>query len=142
MLENALFGETLQTMQKALDVRMMRQNMIASNIANSETPGYRALDIDFEATMKNFSSKLDVELNGESGPGGINSLINSSNIEESDIVYKTDDGVDVGQNSNTVSMEKEMGKLQENKVMFEVLAQLMAKKFRGLNDVISGGGQR
>jgi len=42
--------------QNALNVRAFRQQLIASNIANADTPGYKARDIDFAAALRDVTS--------------------------------------------------------------------------------------
>ena len=48
--------ELFRFSQNALNVHAYRQQLIASNIANADTPGYRARDIDFAAVLKNVES--------------------------------------------------------------------------------------
>jgi len=50
--------------QQALRVRDQRQQVLASNIANADTPNYKARDIDFKAT-------LQAALGGSGAPGGV-----------------------------------------------------------------------
>jgi len=52
-LEDKLFG----VHGKALELRSQRLNLLASNIANASTPGYKARDIDFEAALKEATDK-------------------------------------------------------------------------------------
>ncbi|MET0370787.1 MAG: flagellar basal body rod protein FlgB [Sphingobium sp.] len=52
-MEDALFG----IHGKALALRSQRLSLLASNIANASTPGYKARDIDFEAALKEATSK-------------------------------------------------------------------------------------
>jgi flagellar basal-body rod protein FlgB len=51
--------------QTALSVRAHRQQLIASNIANADTPNYKARDIDFAATLKN---KMKATQSAEAAP--------------------------------------------------------------------------
>ncbi|AIT80662.1 MULTISPECIES: flagellar basal body rod protein FlgB [Novosphingobium] len=46
---------------KALELRSERMGVIASNIANAGTPGYKARDIDFAAALKSASNGADIE---------------------------------------------------------------------------------
>jgi len=46
-----LFDATLSTLERALDVRMTRQAVLAGNLANLDTPGFVPLDVDFSAAM-------------------------------------------------------------------------------------------
>ncbi len=52
-MSDALFG----VHGKALELRSQRLNLLASNIANASTPGYKARDIDFEAALKDATDK-------------------------------------------------------------------------------------
>lgn len=45
-------GKELGFQQQALALRQQRQELLASNIANADTPGYKARDIDFAATLR------------------------------------------------------------------------------------------
>ncbi len=47
-----LFDTTLGTLERALDARLLRHNVLAGNLANSDTPGYVPRDIDFAAAMR------------------------------------------------------------------------------------------
>jgi len=46
-----LFDSTLTRRKRSLDVRLARHGALAGNVANSDTPGYRARDVDFKAAM-------------------------------------------------------------------------------------------
>jgi flagellar basal-body rod protein FlgB len=46
-----LFDATLTRLERSLDVRLARHNMLASNLANVDTPGFKPRDVDFTAAM-------------------------------------------------------------------------------------------
>src|SRR5688572_7550516 len=46
-----LFDTTLARLERSLDVRLARHNVLSSNVANVDTPGYTAKDVDFKAAM-------------------------------------------------------------------------------------------
>ena len=48
----SLFDPTLKTLERALDARLLRHNVLAGNLANANTPGFIPRDIDFEAAMR------------------------------------------------------------------------------------------
>ncbi len=53
MIQNAsVFNHTFRALEKAIDISQKRQGVIASNISNLDTPGYKAREIDFQATLK------------------------------------------------------------------------------------------
>ncbi len=48
-----VFDRTLEALSKSLDLRSQQQTLITSNIANADTPGYEAKEIDFEGSLAN-----------------------------------------------------------------------------------------
>ena len=135
-----IFGPSFQIIERALDVRMMRQNIGAANIANCETPGYVAVDLDFKATMKNIAEKIHAADNAAKNIDEFRAFIGDPNIiTESDLVLRADDSTIVGNDGNTVSMEREVVKSQENKLMYSVVTQLIGLRLKGLKAAISGG---
>ena len=49
---NTLFDRQIQFHQTALNLQAHRQQLIASNIANADTPNYKAKDVDFRAALQ------------------------------------------------------------------------------------------
>jgi flagellar basal-body rod protein FlgB len=136
MIDN-LFSGSLTSMEAALDVRALRHKLLASNIANAETPGYRALDVDFEATMREL---LEHPLEGRPGLAGDQMRPSRSLAEALHIVG--DDASSIGNAQNTVDLEQQMAHLEENAMMFQLATRLVARRFQGLARVIEEGGRR
>lgn len=65
-LEDALFG----VHGKALQLRSQRLELLASNIANASTPGYKARDIDFEAALRDATDKGESVAQAKNGAMG------------------------------------------------------------------------
>lgn len=128
-----LFGGTINLLDRALDLRSIRQNLISSNIANQETPGYKAVDIDFKAAL----SKAE----GESIPmiksdeRHIEGLPGASSTE----VAVQNTGIDDGYDKNSVNIEMEMAKMAENTMMYNAAADILARKFKGLEYAVREG---
>lgn len=118
--------KTLKSLATALQFREMRNELTASNIANANTPDYKAKKLDFEEAL---ARALDVdgqmtmnttdEKHFNVGNGGFN------NLEPE--IYDNPNGV-VSENGNTVDVEDEMAKMAENKLMYDALVQLINKK--------------
>lgn len=118
--------KTLQALTTALGFREMRQELISSNVANANTPGFKAKKMDFEEAL---ARALDVDgqmqmgvtdgRHHNVGNGGFN------NLEPE--IYDDPNGV-VSENGNTVDVEAEMAKMAENKIMYDALVQLINKK--------------
>lgn len=135
---NKLFAGTFVLLERALDIRGERHRAILANVANQETPGYKAVSVDFKEAMRAFSdptSSLSLE---KTAPGHMtmnitgNPLISPSAVSRSNQSTRLD--------GNSVKPEKEMANLAENTLMYNATVQLMAGRFRGIKNVIRGGG--
>jgi len=103
-------------LQKIMDLCAYRQKILASNIANADTPNYKAKDIDFQEELKKASE----------------TEINSYRIIEAPTTMPNRDG-------NTVNIEIEMAKLTETLLMYNSATQLLSTRLRMLKDAIKGG---
>ncbi len=107
-----LFDASISQLQKAMDLRIDNQRVIASNLANVDTPGYKAQHMDFEASMTR----------------ALNDIENPALIEESADPALTLDG-------NNVDMDRELADMSKNKTMYSLTAQILSAKFRQLGTV-------
>ncbi len=137
---NKLFGGTMPTLEKSLDLSELRQKLISSNIANEETPHYKARDIDFEGELQ---KNLQGSGSAGSAGGGTLPMITTSPMHlstggggkmstEAIISIKDGEGLD----GNTVNLEHEMVKMAENSVRHQTALAIISKKFQGLKSAI------
>ena len=102
-------------LEKALNVRAAYHKVLAGNITNVETPGYREKEIDFKTELnRSISGSTDVE------------------IKENVNATGSMDG-------NSVNMEDQIMKLNENTMMYNTCVQLINKRFSMLRFVINEG---
>ena len=125
---------TLKALATSLNMRQMRQELIASNVANAETPGYKAKRIDFEAALaraldidKQQSLLSNDEKHFNVGGGGFD------NLEPT--IYNDANGI-LSEDGNTVDRDAEMSKMAENKILYDASVQLLNKKLGLLKYVI------
>jgi flagellar basal-body rod protein FlgB len=128
-------NKTLQAIAAGIKFREMRQEIISSNVANADTPGYKAKRIEFEKAL---ARALDVdgqmgmtvedEKHFDVGNGGFENL-QPELIEDPNGI--------VSEDGNTVDREKEMARMAENKVMYDALVQLMNKKLGMMKYIIN-----
>jgi flagellar basal-body rod protein FlgB len=140
-----LYGQTSQVLEKSLEVRMMRQKLLASNIANAETPGYRAKEIDFKATMENLMGQavaqqeeqpvLELERPSE-WHFDQDALDREASRKNEGIVFAAGDNHSVGNDSNNVSLELEMGRMQMNTALFGAASRLLGKRLAGVREIL------
>jgi len=122
----SISDKTIDALATALNFRQMRQEIIASNIANSETPGYKTKRIDFEdalARALNVDGANSLKTNSarhfDVGGGSISDIAPE--------VYEDPNG-EVTENGNTVDRDKEMALMAENKILYDAAIQLLNKK--------------
>ena len=131
-----LFGRTILLMSKVLDLRSARHEVLATNIANADTPGYGGFDFVFEDELKKTvqSSKAQglARTDPKHFPQGSSLVSVAGSVELTDTTFTGGDG-------NSVNMEKEMVKLAENSLLYEATVQMLTRKFQNLKDVIREG---
>ncbi|MFQ5588258.1 MAG: flagellar basal body rod protein FlgB [Nitrospiria bacterium] len=123
-------------LEKALDIRSSRHTVITSNISNQDTPGYKSKEIDFKKAMADAGKTAPVVKMAKTDAGHL-STGPSSGIQP-EVTLSASTG-SKRLDGNTVNPEKEMARLAENTFMYQATAQLIARKFSGLKNVINEG---
>jgi len=137
---DGLFNTTVELLGKNIDLRARNQNLIASNIANAETPNYVPKSLAFE-------DELQGALKGK-GRGGAPVLTNDRHLPLKSTgnrlqsvtgrIVETPANTP-GKDGNAVEFENEMGRMMENQVMYNASVQILAKKFEGLKTALREG---
>lgn len=135
---NGLFDRTITLLGNALDLRASRQKVLASNIANQETPGYRARDINFEAELSKREGGAQAGVILASTDSRHIGPVSSGSAEPQVEERATDLA---GFDGNSVGIEGEMVKLSENALMYTVAAKMLRSKFSMLMTAIKEGGR-
>jgi flagellar basal-body rod protein FlgB len=116
-----LFDGTMEGLSRALTLRQRQHEVLASNLANIETPGYRARDLDFGAALKEAFAATD----------GGEAVAPPARIVEDTAVPPRADG-------NTVDIDLQMVKLSANAGAYTTLARLLKDEFNDLRMAIEG----
>jgi flagellar basal-body rod protein FlgB len=109
-----MFDPITSRMEQYLDLLSTRQSLVASNVANIDTPGYRTRDIDFQF-------ELESQLAGNSPT-----------------VYEPT-GLSVKNDGNNVSLDREARLLAENAMRFNLVSNLMKNELRMVKSAIDEG---
>lgn len=140
-----IFDATLKTLEHALDVRLVEQNVLAGNVANIDTPGYKPKELDFSAAMaaaraSGGAESLATTSANHMGPNGVSvgdgggatgiatSLIN----EGKGTTSPSFDG-------NAVDLDRTMAGMAENALQYGASARAAAKKLAILRYVVGDG---
>lgn len=124
-----LFSNSIQSLENALIYSSLKQKAISNNIANVDTPNYKAQEVNFKteldrATLK--ANRFDTR-HFEFKRG-------SSNIE-----LNTKATTSYNHNGNNVDIDKEMAEMAQNQIYYNVLVDRMNGKFNSLKEVLKGG---
>jgi len=122
----------------ALDVRGRRTELIANNLANADTPGYKARDIDFRAAMARAAGETPtqgVHLSTTQA-GHIGGAASADASTSPDLKYRTP--LAPALDGNTVDAQLEQAAFAENAVRYQATLTLLNNKFRGLLTAIMG----
>ena len=118
------FSDKLQ--MESLNQRTRRSEVITANIANAETPGYRAFGYDFEKQLQSISS-TDAMPMKVSDPRHIRDAY--TKVDGSitpDVFVKPTESVD--EDGNTVNMDGEMAQLAQNQILFRTAVETLNRK--------------
>jgi flagellar basal-body rod protein FlgB len=110
--------------QNALRVRGQRQELIAANIANADTPDYKARDMDFAAAMKSASAGIDTtqafkaaQNMTKTSAQHLAGVLNSNSGLPSGALYRPI--VQGSVDGNTVDMDVERNQFADNAIRYE-----------------------
>jgi flagellar basal-body rod protein FlgB len=134
-----IFDKTTDALAASLNFRTLRENIVSSNIANAETPGYKAKIMDFEDAL---ARAIDLEgLNAEMAPDPDHFAMGRGAISRARAdVYDNPEG-NVTNDQNTVDMERELATLQENSLLYKAATELINKKLGALRYAVTEGGR-
>ncbi len=123
---NILFDPAMRYLQRVADYRVARQEVVASNIANTETPGYLSREVPFDAFLSRAESGTS-EGPRATNPRHIGTPSGSSGPAAPPLETEGDP---VRVDGNNVVLEKEMTKSAENTVGYMTAMTLIARKMR------------
>ncbi|WP_456374398.1 flagellar basal body rod protein FlgB [Thiolapillus sp.] len=126
------FDSALGIHVKALEVRGKRTELLASNIANADTPGYKARDIDFRAVLSNARNQTGFHLRStnERHIAAGNDSVSSSLLCRVPLHPSLD--------GNTVDGQMEKAEFSENALRYQASLTFMDRKFKGLIGALKG----
>ena len=132
------FENALGIHQKALEVRVQRAEVLANNLANADTPGFKARDVDFKAVLGGVQAgqaKGQLEMsttNGKHLPHSGSAGMAGSN----ELLYRvpTQPSLD----GNTVDTQQELAEFTKNTMQYQSSFHFLNSKFKSLNNAIRG----
>ena len=116
---------------QVLALRMKRMNLLTANIANADTPNYKARDIDFRAAMASATAsqaRMDTTNAGHIALSGTSA--------QPQIQYRRP--LQESTNGNTVDAQAEHAAFMENAMRYQASIQLLDSRINGIKKAIKG----
>jgi flagellar basal-body rod protein FlgB len=128
-------SQSLSVLSQAINLRTQRHQVLASNIANADTPQYKARDFNFQDAMQNAMA-------GRTDAGGIAMATTSSGHLQGGgangpAAFKFRTETQSAVDGNTVDMDVERTQIAENALQYQILTQLIGDKFKGMRTALS-----
>jgi flagellar basal-body rod protein FlgB len=121
----SLFGKTFNMLSTLIGYRSERNKLITSNISNLDTPEYKPADYVFKHDLQ---KAMDIRINLK--------RTNEKHFPNAtDEITKND--FKMVKSEEKVDLDKEMGNLASNQLMYNLSVELLARKFRGIRNVLT-----
>ena len=111
---------------RAMDLRAMRSEILAANLANEDTPGFQARDIDFARELQHADSAFDI--------GNISAAPDQGPLPELQYRLPMQPSLD----GNTVDLSTEQANFSKNAMDFQTGLTFLEMKLRGIKQAIEG----
>lgn len=127
-----LFSNTFSVLENGLDYSSLKQKVVSQNIANVDTPKYKAKDASFKGVLQ----------------AAMNKSIEANRTDERHFEFKqnylqpavtTRKNVQYNHNGNSVDLDKEMAELASNQIYYNAVTDRLNGKFSSLLNVVKGG---
>jgi flagellar basal-body rod protein FlgB len=138
-MSDKFLDKTSSVLGTSLNFRTMRQNVLTSNIANANTPGYKALKLDFEKALQDAADTEGTNTVQTSNPAHIKQ--GGGGLEHAEVDIYEEPDYSPSNDMNTVDVESEMAKMTENEILYEATTQLLNKKLGQMKYAIAEGGK-
>ena len=118
---------------KAMQVRNDRMEIIAGNLANANTPGYKARDLDFQKVMQSAQYQQNHNLVRTHEKHLKGSMQTPQNVE-----FRIPTQPDTG-DGNTVDVQMERNSFLDNGLRYQASLDFLGGKIKGMKKALSGG---
>lgn len=135
-----LFSGTISTLSRSLDLRARKHEMILNNVANADTPNYKPFAMNVEEVLQQ---------DAQAGPTARMQRTDEQHLPgqplpddpPSPSALRSDDSLLLRGDRNGVDIDAEMTALAKNSLLYKASAQIVASKFKGLKNAITGGSK-
>ena len=128
---NSNVYDYVNVLDKAADAAWLRNNAIANNIANDDTPGYKRQDVDFEGALRK-ALQNNRYVSVDDKISALNENLSALNVS----TYTDNAGYSYRLDGNNVDMETESAELAENYIKYQAIMKGINQEFTNLQTVL------
>ncbi len=133
-----LFDDHIDVTARVMDFQIQRQNLVSANLANMNTPGYKARHLEFEAELQ---AALGMNDTGPVTKTHAKHMPAPFNIDDTRATLDKVLAPRVVPGVDNVNLDKEMAIMAKNSLTYNALTTVIQKSFSGLSKVIQDGGR-
>lgn len=138
-----LFDGTMTSLERSLDVRLQRHGVLAGNLANVDTPGFKAKDIDFDAALAAIKAPIGADGSITTTAAGhmdsTGRTIGRGHAGGTEVPVLEVSSARPGIDGNGVDLDRQMAALAENGLQYNAGARAISKKLAILRYVANDG---
>ncbi len=138
------FDKALGVHQFTLGIRAERAEVLSSNIANADTPHYKARDVDFSSALQSARNRqqqrktVDVDMaNVEKSLGLTEQSFGLAELSGQNVKFRVPNQPDTG-DGNTVDVQQEQSAFMQNALEYQMSLGFLDSKFSGLKKALRG----
>jgi flagellar basal-body rod protein FlgB len=113
---------TISLLKSLMDGCATRQTVLANNVANANTAGYTRSDVDFKDALAHALADKDPDLA----------------VRQAHPEIHADSKTERRENGNNVSLQRELGMMAENRLLYDLSAQALTANYSRLREAIRG----
>ncbi|MDR2160982.1 MAG: flagellar basal body rod protein FlgB [Desulfovibrio sp.] len=132
----SLFDSDVGLVGRVLDMQLQRQNVVASNLANLKTPGYRPRVLSFEDELQ---AALGLDIRGQLSRTDSRHLPLAFSPDGFSPEWVRAFKPRIVHGEDRVNLDKEMAVMAKSSLHYSALASVMRSKFEGLRNIITEG---
>lgn len=133
MVDPILFNSSFSIARMALDGLALRRDIISQNIANVDTPGYRAQEVDFESALQRASNapyRLSLAVTHAA-----HQTTSDGKLPLAQVSQRT--GGSMRADQNNVDIDRELLELTETGIRYQAITQVVGKKYNLIKSISS-----
>ncbi|MDO3385085.1 flagellar basal body rod protein FlgB [Gilvimarinus sp. SDUM040013] len=127
------FDQALGVFEPALKLRSQRAEVLANNLANADTPGFKARDFDFSGALAEASKSQPFAM-AKTANAHMNAF--GADASAHSLAYRTPHQPSI--DGNTVEDQVEHAEFMKNALEFQTSFMMLNKKFKGLSKALTG----